>query len=171
MFFRFLSGKTDSAEGAPTASEALQQLVQASMPAATPEQAAVVGAVAGLLAFVAYADRRYTDDEQRAVRAALSRVEGFPEHAAEAVSALLGERIKDLATEPVQTYTRVLVGLTSRVARVELLDVLMDLAAADELLSIDETHGLRRVTKLLGLSERDYDAAQAQHRHRLSVLR
>jgi uncharacterized tellurite resistance protein B-like protein len=141
------------------------------MPEASAESAAIVGAVAGLLAFVAYADREYKAEERRVVHGALARVEGLPEHASEAASELLASRIDDLAAEPLQTYTRVLYEFTTRAARLEVLEVLMEVATADQVLSMDETHGLRRIAKLLGLSERDYDAAQAHHRDRLSVLR
>jgi uncharacterized tellurite resistance protein B-like protein len=53
---------------------------------------------------------------------------------------------------------------------VELLDMLMDLAAADLVVSMDETNLLRRLAKLLALSDQDYLASQARHRDRLSVL-
>ena len=171
MLFRWLKIDEDPSHDKPSASAELKRLLSASMPEATAESAAIVGAVAGLLAFVAYADRSYAAEEQRAVEAALARVQGLPEHAVAGISALLATRIAELAAEPLPSYTRVLYDLTEKSARLELFEVLMDLAAADEVLSMDETHGLRRVAKLLGLADADYLAAQARHRDRLSVLR
>jgi uncharacterized tellurite resistance protein B-like protein len=171
MLFRWLKADAPSADERPQATEELKALVAQVMPEATPESAAIVAAVAGLLAFVAHADRAYEMGERAAVEQAIARIEGLSAAAAQAISGLLAARIADLATEPLQTYTRVLGDLTTRTARIELLDVLMDVAAADDILSMDETHGLRRVAKLLGLSEADYMAAQAGHRERLSVLR
>jgi uncharacterized tellurite resistance protein B-like protein len=171
MLFRWLKGEAGSPGAEPTASDELQRLVRASMPTADATTAAVVGAVAGLLAFVAFTDRAYEDTEQRAVRLALGRVDGLPDRAIDAISALLVTRIGELAAEPLQTYTRVLYERTARAARLEVLDVLMDVATADDVLSNDETVGIRRAAKLLGLSDRDYDAAQARHRERLSVLK
>ena len=61
-------------------------------------------------------------------------------------------------------------GLT-REARLEVLEALMDLAAADELLDMQETNLLRRIARGLGLSDQEYLASQERHRQRLSVLR
>jgi uncharacterized tellurite resistance protein B-like protein len=171
MLFRWLRGEAGSPGAEPTASDELQRLVRASMPPADATTAAIVGAIAGLLAFVAYTDRNYDETEQRAVRQALGRVDGLPERAIDAISALLVTRVGELAAEPLQTYTRVLYERTARAARLEVLDVLMDVATADDVLSMDETVGIRRAAKLLGLSEHDYDAAQSRHRERLSVLK
>jgi uncharacterized tellurite resistance protein B-like protein len=170
MFFRWLLGTGDGASEQPRASEALLALVRRSMPEANPEDAAIVGALAGLFAFVAYADRRYTEQEKQAVRAALERIHTLTPHGVDAVCALLESQIAELAHESLQTYTRVLYELTERDARLEYLDVLMGVATADDVLSMDETNGLRRIANLLGLSEREYIAAQAAHKGRLSVL-
>lgn len=170
MFFRWLLGTDESPRDQPRASETLLALVKRAMPEASPQDAAIVGALAGLFAFVAYADRSYTDAEKQAVRAALSRIHTLTAHGIDAVCALLETQIAALAHESLQNYTRVLYELTDRDARLEFLDVLMDVATADDVLSTDETNGLRRIANLLGLSERDYLAAQAQHKGRLSVL-
>ncbi|HEY6879381.1 MAG TPA: TerB family tellurite resistance protein [Polyangiales bacterium] len=170
MFFRWLLGTEDNAREKPRASEALLALVKRAMPEAGAQDAAIVGALAGLFAFVAYADRAYTDAEKQAVRGALSRIHTLTPHGVDAVCGLLETEVAELAHEPLQSYTRVLYELTDRTARLEFLDVLMDVATADDVLSMDETNGLRRIANLLGLSEHDYLAAQAQHKGRLSVL-
>ena len=170
MLFRWLKGEAAGASERPSASEELKRLVQQSLGDTDGETAAIVGAVAGLLAFVAYADRSYSEQERAAVEAALARVQGLPAHTVEAVSELLGSRIRELAGESLPTYTRVLYELTERGARLEVLEVLMDVAVADEVLSMDETNSLRRIAKLLGLAEEEYLSAQSRHRDRLSVL-
>jgi len=170
MLFKWLTGQVDQEAGRATASDELRQLVQRQMPRASERDAAIVASVAGLLAFVAYADRKYGDEEQLAVREALGRVHGLPESASEAVSSLLVARVAELAHESLPTYTRVLYELTERPARLELFEALMDVAVADHVLSMDETNALRRIASLLGLSEQDYLASQSRHRDRLSVL-
>jgi uncharacterized tellurite resistance protein B-like protein len=170
MFFRWLLG-TENTNERPRASATLMELVRRSMPEAGPQDAAIVGALAGLFAFVAYADRSYSEQEKQAVRTALKRFHGLSEHGVDAVCALLETQIAELAHESLQTYTRVLYELGDREARIEVLDVLMDVATSDDVLSMDETNGLRRIANLLGLSEADYLAAQEQHKDRLSVLR
>lgn len=171
MFFRWLLGIEESNKERPRASATLMELVRGNMPEASPQDAAIVGALAGLLAFVAYADRSYSEDEKQAVKAALARFHGLSAPGIEAVCALLETQVAELAHESLQTYTRVLYELSDRDARLEVLDVLMDVATADDVLSMDETNGLRRIANLLGLSEADYLAAQAKHKDRLSVLR
>jgi uncharacterized tellurite resistance protein B-like protein len=59
--------------------------------------------------------------------------------------------------------------LTDREIRLEVLDVLVDIGAADGALSFNETQLLRRLTGALGLEQQDYNAAQTRHRDRLSL--
>lgn len=141
------------------------------MPDADAQSVAIVGALAGLFACVAYADRQYSPQEADTVRAELRRVDGLSEQGARAVEALLDSRIGELSRESLPTYTRVLYDGVEREFRLEVLDVLMDLAAADEVVTMDETNLLRRVARLLGLSDEEYVASQSRHRERLSVLK
>ena len=167
MFF-----KKKPADDVPLeASDELLRRVREHMPEATSEDAALVGAIAGLFACVAYADRDYSEAEREAVRRELERVHGLTAAGVNAVSELLDQRIAELARESLQTYTRVLYDGTARELRVEVLDVLVDLAAADENLTMDETTLLRRVARGLGLSDEEYNQSQARHRDRLSVLK
>jgi uncharacterized tellurite resistance protein B-like protein len=169
MLFQWLFGEKQ--DKAPTPSDELRQLVAHSMPGADAQTAAIVGAMAGLLATVAHADRKYTEAEREAVRDALSKVHGFEAGAFGAIEDLLEECIAELAHEPLQTFTRVLYEGLERPARAEIFEVLMDVAAADEVLDMDETNLLRRIARGLGLSDQEYNTSQARHRERLSILR
>jgi uncharacterized tellurite resistance protein B-like protein len=169
MLFRWLLGQPTTQ--APTATDELRALVARSMPGADHQAASIVGAVAGLCATVAYADRAYTPAEKQTVRTLLARAHDLPEHAVEGICDLLDSRLVELAHESIQTYTRVLYEGTERSARLEVLDVLVDLAAADEQLDREETNLLRRIATGLGLSEDEYVTSQARHRARLSLLR
>jgi uncharacterized tellurite resistance protein B-like protein len=169
MLFQWLFGEKQSTT--VTASDELHRLVAHSMPGADAHAAAIVGATAGLLATVAHADRKYTEAEREAVLDALNKVQGLEPGALSAIDELLAERVAELAHEPLQTYTRVLYEGLERPARAEVFEVLMDVAAADELLDMDETNLLRRIARGLGLSDAEYNASQARHRDRLSVLR
>lgn len=171
MLFRWLLGNGNNPKSAPAASDELRALVSRSMPEADLATASIVGAVAGLCAIVAHADRAYTDAERALVRAALGRVHGLSPGAVDAVCALLEVRLSELAFESLQTYTAVLNEHAERAARLEVLDVLMDLAAADDLLDMQETNVLRRIARSLGLDDREYLASQSRHRERLSVLK
>lgn len=168
VFFRWSDDKSSSPA---SASDELKALVARSMPKADTQTAAIVGALAGLLAVVAHADRIYTEAEREHVRDALGRVAELQAGTAAAIEALLSERLAELAHEPLQIYTRVLYEGLERSARVEVFEVLMDLAAADDLLDMHETNLLRRIATALGLSVDEYVASQARHRAKLQLLR
>ncbi len=170
MLLKWLFGDSEAAAN-PSASKELRALVARHMPKADDHTAAVVGALAGLLATVAHADRVYTDTEREHVRQSLQNIPVLAEGAAEAIEALLSQRMAELAHESLQVYTRVLYNGLERWARLEVFEVLMDLAAVDEVLDMHETNLLRRIANALGLTEAEYAASQARHKEKLSLLK
>jgi uncharacterized tellurite resistance protein B-like protein len=152
-------------------SERVEALVREHMPDADDETCRMVTAVTGLLACVAYVDREYTEDEQAHVREALGRVQGLSPKGVDTICDTLREHIVEIASSNTHAYTRDLRELGAPEMRLEVLEVLVDLAATDGDLAMVETDLLRRVTTSLGLSADDYNAAQARHRDRLSVLK
>jgi uncharacterized tellurite resistance protein B-like protein len=170
VLLKWLFGDTDHAAN-PSASKELRALVTRHMPTADDHTAAVVGALAGLLATVAHADRTYTDSEREQVKQALKDIPVLAEGAAEAIEALLSQRMAELAHESLQVYTRVLYNGLERWARLEVFEVLMDLAAADDVLDMQETNLLRRIANALGLTENEYLTSQARHKEKLGLLK
>lgn len=167
MFFR---RKRPAKPPKPTVGDALLTMVREHMPDADEVEVRIVAAVAGLFACVAWADGEYSRDEARMVRRLLEHIHDLPPRAVDAICALLDERVGDLARGDVHEHTRAIKQGTERGARIEVLDVLMDLAAADGTITVAETELLRRVAKLLGLSVDEYVAAQSRHKDKLSVL-
>lgn len=140
------------------------------MPEADEESRRIVTAVAGLLACVAYADREYAPKEARTVRSELTRVHGLSPGGIDAVCGALEEDIEDLAQVGDQAWTRELKDLGARELRVEVLDALVEIAAADHEITLEEANYLRRLATSLGLTQSDYDALQARHRDKLTFL-
>lgn len=167
MFFR---KKRRAAPPPATVGETLLALVREHMPDADETEVRIIAAVAGLLASVAYADGEYSRAEKRMVERLLHRIHGIPRRAVEAITALLDERVAELARGDVHEHTRAIKEGTEREARIEVLEVLMELAAADGVVSVAETELMRRVAKLLGLSSPEYAAVQGRHRDKLSVI-
>jgi uncharacterized tellurite resistance protein B-like protein len=167
MIFR----KKQPPAAAPTALARLQALVADHLSEADDDSRAIVVAIAGLLASVAYADRQYHEAEQNHVREALGRVHGLSAAGVEVICDALRQHLLELASSNSQQHTRSLRELGDLELRRDVLDALVDLAAADEELSMSETELLRRTATALGLTQDDYVAAQARHRERLSVLR
>lgn len=140
------------------------------LPAADEDTVLVVGAIAGLLVAVAYADRRYAHAEEAGVRRELERVNGMTPAGIEAICTVLRENVIEVSTVQVPRYCRLLLDLCDRELRVEVLETLVDLAASDGVIDQAEVNLLRLTTTALGLSQDDYNAAQAKYRERLRTL-
>jgi uncharacterized tellurite resistance protein B-like protein len=149
----------------------LKEIVRDHMSGADDETVRAVVSVAGLLACVAYSDRQYTESEKSVIKSELARIRGLSNAGIEEISKLLEENIFELTTTSSQTYLRDLRELSDYEMRVEVLDVLLSLAAADQTVSVVETNFLRRAATALGLSPEDYNAVQARYRDKLSVLK
>jgi uncharacterized tellurite resistance protein B-like protein len=131
----------------------------------------VVTSMAGLLGAVAYADRHYSAAEEERVRQELSRVNGMTSAGIDAICVALRQHIVEVSTVQIPRYARTLVELGDVELRREVLSALIDLAAADESISVAETNLLRQITKSLGLSQNDYVELQARHRQHLDSLK
>jgi uncharacterized tellurite resistance protein B-like protein len=169
MFGNWLSSarKDPAVEGA----EQIVVAVRAHLRSADEETVRVVTCIAGLLGTVAYADRDYSAAEEQRVRAELARVHGMPEAGIDAIADALRRHIVEVSTVLVQRYCRSLRELADRELRQELLEVLVDVAAADGTISHAEVNVLRQVTSALGLDQADYNTAQEKHKGKLRVLR
>lgn len=165
MFGRWSKRATEDPEG-----HALARAVRQHLPDADDETRAIVTAVAGLLGGVAYADREYASGEESFVRSQLERVQHLSPAGIDAVLATLRDHIVDVATTQAPRYSRTLRELADRDLRLQVLDMLIDLAAADDTISQDEVVLLRTTAKALGLDQGDYNALQAKHRDKLGVL-
>lgn len=169
MFGKFLkrAGDKESLQGA----EELVAVVRRELQSADEESVQVVAAIAGLLGVVAYADRDYSRAEEDRVREELSRVHGMTASGVAAISAVLREHVLEVATVQASRYCRTLRELADSELKRDVLQVLVDLAAADGEISHAEVNVLRQTAQSLGLDQSDYNAAQAAHRNKLSFLR
>ena len=169
MFGRWLRGEgpTEDLSGA----DALRTSIARELPGADAETVTVVTSMAGLLGAVAYADRHYSAEEEARVRLELGRVQGMTSSGIDAICKVLREHIVELSTVQIPRYARALTELGDTDLRREVLRALIDLAAADQSISLAETNLLRQITKSLGLSQQDYVELQAPHRAHLDSLK
>ena len=68
-------------------------------------------------------------------------------------------------------YSVYVVELADRELRLEILQLLVDVAAADGTIRQSETNLVRGLAVALVLDQDDYNAAQAKHRDRLAVTK
>jgi uncharacterized tellurite resistance protein B-like protein len=154
----------------PAGADEIMALVRQHLPEADDETVTVVTCMAGLLGTVAYADRDYSDVEEATVRSELGRVHGMTQTGIDAIADALRRHIVEVSTVQTPRYCRALREVADRELRLELLGVLVDLAASDGVITHTETTLLRHVTNALGLTQDDYNAAQEPHRDKLGVL-
>jgi len=165
MFGRWL--KSLSGQGEVSAGGALRASIERELPEADGETITVVTSIAGLLGTVAYADRDYSSAEEARVRAELLRVQGMTASGVDAICKTLREHIVEISSVETPLFTRALVELADVELRREVLGALVELAAADESITLAETNMLRQLTQSLGLSQQDYLELQQRHRELL----
>lgn len=78
--------------------------------------------------------------------------------------------LEDVIGRGDQAWIRDLRALTDRQGRIEVLDVLIELAAADDDLAHVEVNYLRRLATALGLTQPEYNAVQSRYRDKLAAL-
>lgn len=147
----------------------LLEAVRTSLRGADEETARIVTAIAGLMAGIAYADRDWSETEESRVRAGLERINGLDAYGAAAISAVLHRNVVEISTTQAQRFTRELRELADRDLRFEVLEMLVDLAAADGSISYEEIAVLRNTTAALGLTQDDYNAVQSRYRDKLGL--
>jgi len=150
--------------------EQLENTIRTELVEADEETVCVVTAIIGLLGAVAYADGDFSPDEQQRVREELERIHGMTPRGVNVISSALKNHILEIATVQTPHYTRALRELGDHELRLDVLEMLMALAAADQVITSAETNIMRQITSSLGLTQADYNAAQAKYRDRLSVL-
>ena len=156
---------------APEGPRGFAGVVRANLVGSDEETIRIVVAIAGLLGTVAYADRRYAPEEEERIRRELERVEALNPSGVDAVCAALRAHIVEIATVEAPFYARELLGLVDHDFRLQVLDALVDLAAADNEITVPETNVLRLTATALGLTQDDYNACQMRHRDKLKVLK
>ncbi len=168
MFGRWLS-----TENKPelTGSAALEAAVRRELSGADVETIQVVSAMTGLLGAVAYADRNFSHPEEERLLVELSRIQGMTAPGARAIAGVLRSHVVAVSSVGIPHYCRTLRELGDRELRLEVLQALVGLAAADGVIDQAEVNLLRQVTSSLGLSQADYNDVQAAFRDKLSALR
>ena len=155
----------------PTSDTDTVRRIAENLEALPPERARFVGTFALLLARVANADLKMTEDETRHMEALVVEKAGLPEaQAALAVEIAKAQHRLFGATED-YLASRELRAMTSREERLDILACLFSVSAADDSVSTVEEEVIRQIAKELGLENSEYIAARAVVRDKRDVLR
>jgi uncharacterized tellurite resistance protein B-like protein len=148
----------------------LEAAVRRLLPSVDGDTQRIVAAIVGLCGVVAYADRDFCAAEQQSLVQVIAGMQGMTlESAAQLVTAL-GDQIVAVSSTELARHARTMMELAERDLRLHTLELLLDLAAADDSVTQEEVVVLRQVTKALGLDQRDYNRLQTKHRERLQAL-
>lgn len=148
----------------------LAAVVAMEMPEADAETVRIVASITGLLGHIAFSDHDYAPSEAAVVRRELERVNGLSKTGVDAILKAFGEHMHDVAACDSTRCARDLKELCTREFRVEILGLLLEVAAADGTITTLETNALRQAAMALGLTQDDYVAAQSKHKDKLAVL-
>ncbi|HEX2882368.1 MAG TPA: TerB family tellurite resistance protein [Polyangiaceae bacterium] len=151
--------------------QALTNVVRDLLPAADAETVQIVSATAGLLACVAFADRDYSAAEEKRIHELLTTVDGLDVAGADAVLRSLRAHARSFSAVQSPHFCRTLRQLGDRELRAHVLELLVEVAAADHEITHNEVTVLRQLTTALGLEQADYNTAQEKHRSKLAALR
>lgn len=155
----------------PQQAAELYGVVRSQLNDSDEESVTIVASVAAVLLCIAYADCDYDSHEEAVVRLTLERVHGIDAAGVSAIMTVLNSHTVRITGAEASTYARELLSLTEEDFRIELLDMLLLVAAADGAITVTETNILRDVTKAMGLSPAHYLEAQSTHRDKLAVLK
>ncbi len=163
--------KRSSSPNDPQQAAELYRVVRAELKDSDEDSVTIVASIAAVLLCIAYADCDYDSREEAVVRLTLERMHGIDEAGVSAIMTVLNAHTVRITGAEASTYARELLSLTEEDFRVELLDVLLLVAAADGTITVSETNILRDVTKAMGLNQAQYLTAQSAHRDKLAVLK
>jgi uncharacterized tellurite resistance protein B-like protein len=166
---RFL-GLTDDTTPRRAAQDPIDQI--ASQLDALPEdRARFFAAFAYVLARVAGADLSVEASEAAAMRGILVRVAGIPESDARLVVEIASAHMEALGGTQNYIVTREFKALATRAERIALLECLYAIAAADDLITGDESNEIRNIALECGLTHDEVLHTRARFKDKLAEFR
>ncbi|MDP6933623.1 MAG: TerB family tellurite resistance protein [Myxococcota bacterium] len=147
------------------------QVIAARLEALPPDRARYLAAYAYVLARVAYADEDLHPEELNRIGTVLAERGGLGEDQASLVADLASSESADRGGTQDYVVTRLLARIATKEQRVEILDGLLAVAAADGTIEVSEEDEVRQIARQLGFHDSQYLDALAHYRDLRSVLR
>jgi uncharacterized tellurite resistance protein B-like protein len=156
--------------GATAGTETVRRIVQA-LDRLEPERARFLAAFAYILSRVARSDLTISDDEVRSMEGLIGERGGLdPEQAILVVQMAKTQNALFGGTED-YLVTREFNRIATREQKFALLRCLFAVSAADDSVSVAEDSEIRRISKELRLTHRDFIEARRAYRDNLAILR
>ena len=166
---RFLGFRAASAEASPVHETFAR--IAAELEGLPPERARLFAGFAYVLARVAGADLRIEPDELATIEALLVRFAGVSPAEAELATRIARSEVVELGGTHDFLVTRELARLCTPEERLQLIECLLVVAAADELVTSAESNDILRIATELGVPRADVLAIRARYREQLAELR
>ena len=145
--------------------------IAAELESLPPERARFFAAFAYVLARVAGADLAVDTSEQGEMRAILERVAGVDAQDAGLVVEIASAHMEELGGTQNFLVTREIKAMSSPAERVALLECLFSVAAADDLITGDESNEIRNIAIECGLSQADIARTRTRFKDKLAEFR
>jgi len=166
----FGAPQTPAAGGGAGETETVRRIVKR-LQSLDPDRARYLAAFAYVLGRVAHADLDVSEAETLQMERILQRLGGLPEDQAVLVVEIAKSQNRLFGGTEGYLVTRELKQITSLEQRLEILDCLFEVSAADDSISAVEENLVRQVASELGLSLQDYVTARAAWSDKRAVLR
>lgn len=157
------------AERTPAQTETVRRIVEA-LDRLDPERARQLAAFAYILSRVARADLKVAPEETRAMERIVVEHGGLPDDQAIVVVQIAKHQNLLFGATENFLVTREFNKITTPEQKLALLDCLFGVAAAEGLISVAEDNEIRKISRELGLTHRDFIAVRSRYRDHLSVL-
>lgn len=170
LLLRFLGLDEPSPRGAAEGGQATRRIAE-QLAELEPERARFFAAFAYVLARVAGADLRIEDCELEQMQRSLVRVAGIDEDEAALVAEIASVQADELGASDDYLVTREFRRISTREDRIRLLECLFTVAAADDVITGDESGEIMKVAQELGLARDEALAVRAGFRDKLAEFR
>jgi len=145
--------------------------LEAELDGLPPERAQFFAAFAYLLARVADADLEVADRERDAMARVLQQHADLSEHDARMVAELAILQAEEIAASTHNIVSRRFKEMSDRAQRIQLIDGLFAVAAADDEVSMEEGNEVFRVAEEIGLERLDVLAVRTRYRDKLTEFK
>lgn len=170
--FLGLSGRAGAATGASAAPEAdAVRRIVGELEAIPEDRARYLAGFAYILGRAAHADAHISDEETRKMEEIVQVLGHVPEAQAVLVVEIAKNQVRLFGGTEDFLVTRQFRELSDKVQRMELLECVFAVSAADESITVAEEGQARQISRELGLTHREFVAARAAFAEHIEALK